>query len=51
MQYRINNSKAKIEIQRVIDSSIIIAEDFNEVKKLSSNFISAHIHTNILVTS
>jgi len=47
MQHIISNSKAKIEIQRVIDSSIIIAEDFNEVKKLSSNFISAHTHKHI----
>lgn len=47
MQHSISNSKAKIEIQRVIDSSIIIAEDFNKVKKSSNNFISAHTHNHI----
>lgn len=32
MQHSINNSKAKIEMQRIIDSSITAAGDFNEVK-------------------
>ena len=45
MQHSINNLKAKIEIQRVIDSRIIITEDFNGVKKLNNNFISTHSHT------
>ena len=53
MQHSINNSKAKIEMQRIIDSSITAPGDSNEVKNWITTWccIYTHTHTHTLVPS